>query len=177
MVASRFSHADIALAIPMSMQDMDQRQLHTYDIMCQHKKNYEKRIIEGGLVTKSQIPQDLEQKVPVWHLGGHVPSCMDENSLRTTALVGRTYGEIPESNWSVFNGYEYATREMGHGHRIESLTGNFNKSNFGKNCREGTSHIKRNPRVCSHHNKFISGEAGEQVHRGMRGGGTEGQSR
>lgn len=132
-----FSRMDLAMATPMRRQHMSQRQVHSYDVMCQFKKNFHKRIGASGLVPANEIPDDLDQKVPVWHLGSHIAACMDENSLRTTALVGRTWGEGVETIWSVMNDFKYSTREMGFGHRRDTLTDVFNNWNFGKAIGEG----------------------------------------
>lgn len=122
----------------MRRQHMGQRQVLTYDIMCKYQVHYRDRIKAGKLVDDDEIPEDLEMKVPVWHQGGHVPSCMDKNALRYTKDVGRTHGEGVEPIWAETNGYGYATREMGHGHRIENLSEVYNEHNHRKMVSECT---------------------------------------
>lgn len=131
---------DLSIATPMRRQDMAQRQVHSYDVMCQFKKHFKTRITASTLLTEAEIPKDLDQKVPVWHLGSHVASCMDLNSLRTTPLVGRTWGEGPETLWSVLNGHKFSTREMSHGHRRDTLTDILNDWNYHKAVGEGEIH-------------------------------------
>lgn len=112
--------------------DQDQRIMVTYDVGCQYKQNWETRVTEGGLLTKDQLPTDLEFKVPAFHMGGHQPQCQDDHHLRHTPLAGRLCGEIVEPVWNVLNPYQYATREMGFGHRIENLSDVMNDLNFAK---------------------------------------------
>lgn len=65
----------------MRRAHMAQRQVHTYDIMCMYKINFRKRLLEGGLLEEDEIPEHLVQKVPAWHIGGHIASCQDEHHL------------------------------------------------------------------------------------------------
>lgn len=127
-----YSRAGVALATPMRRQHMGQRQVLTYDVTCKYKINVVDRIKAGELVDDDEIPAKLDLKVPVWHQGGHVPSCMGKNSFRTTRNVGRTHGESVESIWEETNPYGFATREMGLGHRIENLSGLYNERNYRK---------------------------------------------
>lgn len=121
----------------MKSADIEQRQLHTYDVMCKFSVNRESRLIAGGLFDPKEIPQDRAEKVPVWHLGAHVAACGDRHNLRFTELVGRTCGEGVESIWAFLNGFGNATREMGFGHRRDSLSAALNSHNWWKLVLEG----------------------------------------
>ncbi|KIJ31226.1 hypothetical protein M422DRAFT_186291 [Sphaerobolus stellatus SS14] len=41
--------------------------------------------------------------VPKFHLASHIDGCADKFSFNWTANVGRTCGEIVESNWASLN--------------------------------------------------------------------------
>lgn len=114
-----------------------QRQVHTYDIMCIYKINFRNRLKDGDFLDDDEFPIHLVQKVPAWHIGGHIPSCQDDHHMRYTPLVGRTHGEGVETIWAEMNGYQYATREMSFGHRRDTLTDVFNYHNWGKLSNEG----------------------------------------
>ncbi len=133
----RYAEVDLALASVMRSCPPAQRQVHTYDVMCMYKLNFRDRLVDGGLVTPAQIPPLLVQKVPAWHIGAHIASCQDDHHLRYTPLVGRTHGEGVEPIWSKTNGFQYATREMSFGHRIDNLTDVFNDHNHDKVGNEG----------------------------------------
>lgn len=137
----RYAFIDMAFAAPMRSPDLEQRQLHTYDVMCRFKINRRTRLLAGELFTKHTIPADLDQKVPVWHLGAHIASCGDTSNLRTTEMVGRTHGEGVEPIWGFMNGFAPATREMGHGHRRDMLSEAFNFNNWRKTVQEGMNPI------------------------------------
>lgn len=127
------------MATAIRRQDPEQRQVVSYDIMCQYCVNFQKRVTEGGLIDLCDMPKDIDMKVPAWHIGGHIPSCQDEYHLRYTPLVGRTCGELCEPLWSGWNGYKHATREMGHGHRRETLSDVMGDGNWTKSTTEGES--------------------------------------
>lgn len=127
------------MAAALRRTDPRIRQVLTYDINCQYKVNFETRVLEGKLLDPEQLPEELEMKIPAWHIGGHVPQCQDDHHLRHTELAGRTCGEGPETLWTRTNGAKYATREMGHGHRQESLTDDMNDHNHGKAASQGES--------------------------------------
>lgn len=135
----RYPDVDVPVGTVLRRQHPNQRQVLTYDINCQYKINFEKRVNEGRLMPISNLPKEVEMKIPVWHMGGHVPECQDDHHLRHTPLVGRSYGEGVETLWGRLNGYKYATREMGHGHRCESLTDGINDGNWTKVSAEGPS--------------------------------------
>lgn len=106
--------------------------------MCMYKIHFRDRLKDGGLLDDDEFPFHLVQKVPAWHIEGHIASCQDEHHLRYTPLVGRTHGEGVETIWAEMNGFQYATREMSFGHRRDTLTDIFNSHNWTKLSKEGT---------------------------------------
>ncbi|KIJ28705.1 hypothetical protein M422DRAFT_93636, partial [Sphaerobolus stellatus SS14] len=70
--------------------------------------------------------------VPKFHLAAHIDGCADKFSFNWTNNVGRTCGELVESNWATMNGLATSTREMGYGHRKDVITDAMNFWNFRK---------------------------------------------
>jgi len=84
----------------------------------------------------------LKQIELVWlvlkfHLAAHIEGCADRFSFNWTTDVGRTCGEIVESNWSKMNGVATATREMGFGQRRDTIIDVMAHFNFTKAINEG----------------------------------------
>lgn len=132
---------DPAVASVVRAQHPGQRQVHSYDIACKYGIHFQKRVtteFEGGpLIKPEQYPKDIQFLVPAWHILGHVDECLARYHFRYTPLVGRTAGEGVETIWSSLNGYQYSTREMGHGHRRDTLTDVMNHFNWTKTRKEG----------------------------------------
>ena len=80
---------------------------------------------------------DVIWLVPKFHLAAHIEGCADNFSFNWTVLVGRTCGEIVESNWSRLNGLASSTQEMGFGQRRDILTDAIIFFNFMKAVGEG----------------------------------------
>ncbi|KIJ29008.1 hypothetical protein M422DRAFT_189061 [Sphaerobolus stellatus SS14] len=75
--------------------------------------------------------------VPKFHLASHVEGCADKFSFNWTPNVGRTCGEIVETNWASLNLLATSTREMGEGHRKDTLTDAMIDTNWCKAMNEG----------------------------------------
>ncbi|KIJ48789.1 hypothetical protein M422DRAFT_90078, partial [Sphaerobolus stellatus SS14] len=60
--------------------------------------------------------------VPKFHLASHIDACADRFLFNWTKNVGRTCGEIVETNWVNLNLLATSTREMDAGHRKDTLT-------------------------------------------------------
>ncbi|KAG8940645.1 hypothetical protein FRC04_005175 [Tulasnella sp. 424] len=135
-----FSRVDVPIATVIARQDPGQRQVISYDIACKYGVKFQERVSApytgGPLLEQSEYPKDLEFYVPAWHILGHTPQCNLRFNMRYHPLVGRTAGEGVETIWAVMNAYQYSTREMGHGHRRDTLTDIFNDFNFRKSRNE-----------------------------------------
>ena len=79
--------------------------------------------------------------VPKFHLAAHVDACADCFSFNYTPLVGRTCGEMVESNWSPLVKRAASIREMGHGRRCDTLGDIMADWNYRKNTHAGVSCI------------------------------------
>ncbi|KAG8932301.1 hypothetical protein FRC01_014614 [Tulasnella sp. 417] len=136
----KFVEVDPAVASVVRAQHPGQRQVHSYDVACKYGIHFQKRTtmdFEGGpLIKPEQFPKDIQFLVPAWHILGHVDECLTRYHFRYTPLVGRTAGEGVETIWSTLNGYQYSTREMGHGHRRDTLTDAMNHFNWTKTRKE-----------------------------------------
>jgi hypothetical protein len=116
--------------------------LHTYDINCQFSRNLWERF--------GELPQDLldalmvarEQwthLIPKLHLMGHVRKCHALFSLNYAIGTARTCGEAIERMWALINGIATSVREMGPGHRLDSIDSHMGHHNFRKQCRMRSS--------------------------------------
>jgi hypothetical protein len=127
----RYAYVDASLSAPLKyvINSGLKRAVITYDIACQYSVNFFTRIKEyqpplftnEELALLSQKNPEIQWAVNTYHLGFHVEECADNFSLRHTNSVGRTCGEIVESNWSSLDRIAVSTREMGFGHRIDTL--------------------------------------------------------
>ncbi|KAJ7030565.1 hypothetical protein C8F04DRAFT_1263687 [Mycena alexandri] len=106
----------------------------SYDIACQWGKNLRERV--------KKLPEDLrldfeailfQTGLPVWHASSHEAECTNMNSLSFLPGVGKTDGEGIERLWAELNAFAYHTKQMGLGHRADSLEDKINYHNFMKN--------------------------------------------
>ncbi|KAJ7049499.1 hypothetical protein C8F01DRAFT_1352483 [Mycena amicta] len=77
--------------------------------------------------------------LPVWHSAAHEASCQAANSLSHAVGVGRTDGEGIERTWAILNPIGYSTKEMGEGHRHDTIDDKVDHINFEKNVKEDPS--------------------------------------
>jgi hypothetical protein len=134
------------LAEPLKTAIKDLRRLViSYDIACKYSVNFLSRISNRNprLLSDEEIRSlqnerlKIDWTVNTYHLGFHVPECADIYSLRYTESVGRTCGEIVESNWSSLDRVAMSVREMGYGHRIDTLCDLMADWNWRKNINFG----------------------------------------
>ncbi|KIJ48953.1 hypothetical protein M422DRAFT_247327 [Sphaerobolus stellatus SS14] len=120
----------------------------SYDIACKYHIHFHDRIhnCDWPLMTRQQRRQlremDLVWLVPKWHLSAHIDGCQDKFSFNWTSNVGRTCGEIVETNWASLNLLATATREMGFGHRRDTLNDSMIDTNWRKLVNEGPRLLK-----------------------------------
>jgi hypothetical protein len=70
--------------------------------------------------------------VPKFHLPAHIEDCNNDFSFNLTCGVGRTDGEAPERGWSHINHLVSSTKEMGPGHRHDTLDDHWGNRNWQK---------------------------------------------
>lgn len=113
----------------------------SYDIVCQWKINLEARItkLPPKLIQETTTPgldpiaKRLRFGLPIWHANAHDSTCQVNNSLRLQHGMGHTDGEGIERGWSRMNGQASSTKEMGTGHRHDSLDEHFGYHNWQRN--------------------------------------------
>ncbi|KAJ7061377.1 hypothetical protein C8F01DRAFT_1231233, partial [Mycena amicta] len=79
----------------------------------------------------------LKFGLPVWHAAAHEASCQAANSLSHIVGVGRTDGKGIERTWAILNPIGYSAKEMGEGHRHDTIDDKVDHVNFEKNVKEG----------------------------------------
>jgi len=120
-----------------------QRIVISYDIACKFHIHFKTRIQNPSfpLVNATQMCQlegiELLWLVPKFHLASHIEGCADQFSFNWTKDVGRTCGESVETNWSGLNGLATSTREMGFGHRRDTINDAMSAWNWRKLIHEG----------------------------------------
>ncbi|KAJ7021072.1 hypothetical protein C8F04DRAFT_973243 [Mycena alexandri] len=106
----------------------------SYDIACQWGKNLYEHV--------RQLPADLQLDfesilfqtgLPVWHASLHEAACTNLNSLSFLHGVGKTDGEGIERLWAELNAFAYHMKNMGLGHRADTLDDKINYHNWIKN--------------------------------------------
>lgn len=126
----------------------------TYDIACQYKINFKKRIQTVQDYISSQLdalPPALRQlrhpaltlpeidkivwALPVWH--GNVHECEAENSVKYQYGLGKTDGEGIERIWAMMNPMSYTLKEEGPGLRHDDIEDLVNRINYRKNIQQG----------------------------------------
>ncbi|KIJ32909.1 hypothetical protein M422DRAFT_183871, partial [Sphaerobolus stellatus SS14] len=120
----------------------------SYDIACKYNIHFLKRMAHPSwpLLDEDELERlqqvELVWLVPKFHLAAHIEGCADTYSFNWTADVGRTCGEIVESNWSKMNGVATATREMGFSQRRDTIIDVMAHFNFTKAINEGMFSIE-----------------------------------
>ena len=115
----------------------------SYDIACKYQIHFLKRIgdLAWPLMTPEQqamfLTCSIVWLIPKFHLAAHIEGCADKFSFNWTKNVGRTCGELVESNWASLGALATSTREMGFGHRRDTLTDAMADWNWRKAINEG----------------------------------------
>lgn len=104
----------------------------SYDVACQWEKKMPERfaLLPEGL----RIPPDvrIDAGVPKLHCRAHKFECQLIYSLNLIVGMGRTDGEGVERIWAFLNGCAASTKEMGPGHRHDTLDDHFHYMNWCK---------------------------------------------
>lgn len=110
-----------------------------YDIACQWKVNFPKRMEE--LPPHLHIPESvtLDFAIPKCHCPAHQPICQTPHSLNLKPGAGRTDGEGIERDWSMINPAANSTKEMAPGTRHDTLDDLFGYHNWQKTVNLGES--------------------------------------
>ena len=109
----------------------------TYDIACQYKINWWKRIESLPPELRTFAIKNIIWALPVWHGNAHDISCETQNSLKYQLGVGKTDGEGIERKWAAMNPMSYITKEEQPGARHDDLEDLTDLLNFKKNIEMG----------------------------------------
>ncbi|KAJ7590359.1 hypothetical protein C8J56DRAFT_783650, partial [Mycena floridula] len=105
----------------------------SYDINCQFSKNFVTRIASLPPFIRFNVVVKLFQwAIPKLHIMGHKPDCQREFNLNYMLGVGRTDGEGVERPWANIGPVAMSTREMGPGHRHDTLDDHWHDWNWRK---------------------------------------------
>ena len=105
----------------------------SYDIACQwHKKLHQRMVKMPPSVQPNLHNRDVTFLVPKFHLPAHITSCQWAFSFNWIKGVGWTDGEEPERGWANINAAASSTKDMGPGHRRDTLDDYFGDWNWKK---------------------------------------------
>lgn len=116
--------------------------LFLYDLSCQYKKNFRRRLeLAGALSLDGKVRLDM--LVGKWHLKGHADECFVEHSLNFMTGAGQVEGEVVETIWSELKGWTGILRNMTPAHFQEVLDDIVNFMNWTKLQKTGESILRR----------------------------------
>ncbi|KAF7290397.1 CxC2 domain-containing protein [Mycena chlorophos] len=116
----------------------------SYDIACQWKINLPERMKNlPASMQRDLAKMKIQYGLPVWHSPSHIAECQEENDLSLKPGVGKTDGEGIERFWSGLNPAAYSTKEMGLGHRADTIDDRIDNHNFLKNMTLGSTLQRR----------------------------------
>lgn len=105
----------------------------SYDIACQWSVHLLSRVLKINPDTPIlKRKAKCRLVVPKFHLPAHIPSCQTRFAFMFTPGVGLGDGEAPERGWADHNPLGPSTREMGPGHRRDTLDFHFGDYNWWK---------------------------------------------
>ncbi|OCH89243.1 hypothetical protein OBBRIDRAFT_804820 [Obba rivulosa] len=123
----RFANVDFAMISGLQRWMPLLLHISGYDINCQYRKNFEKRMewfrtYQGSLrsIAHVKFPKMLSV-IGKFHLPAHNSSCRYKFSYYWMPGAAMTDGEAPECIWAVLNGLAARTREMAAGHRHDII--------------------------------------------------------
>lgn len=111
----------------------------SYDIMCQWSRHLWSRM--ETMPTSMHFRYEdrkINLFIPKFHLPAHIAECQWKFSFNFVKGAARTDGEAPERGWSMLNAAASSTKEMGPGHRRDTLDDLIGDSNWKKFIRFGT---------------------------------------
>ncbi|KAJ7035477.1 hypothetical protein C8F04DRAFT_1182381 [Mycena alexandri] len=128
-------YANMDFIVMSSLAGFDLMELTiSYDIACQWQKNLRTRITKLPVDMRPDFDAFMLQcGLPVWHASSHEQECTNTNSLSFLQGVGKSDGEGIERLWAELNAFAYHTKNMGVGHRADTIEDKIDYHNFTKN--------------------------------------------
>jgi hypothetical protein len=126
MPLCRYALTDYAISASQSLSDKSLFRVLSYDIACQYHKNFFNRLPN----LPDTIKMETDKKfwafaVPKLHIRGHGLDCQRNFSLHLLPGVGQSDGEGSERHWGNEGPIATSTREMGPGHRRDTIDDHF----------------------------------------------------
>ncbi|KAK7019222.1 hypothetical protein VNI00_018122 [Paramarasmius palmivorus] len=122
-------------AVGSSQRHSDERLFRVlcYDIVCQYHKKFFERMASLPAVARIGLHQDRWKfAVPKLHIQGHERRCQENFALHFMLGAGQTDGEGIERHWANLGPIGTSTREMGPGHRRDTIDDHMGAWNWSK---------------------------------------------
>ena len=134
---NRYVNMDYAFASALRHSDANMLKV-LYDIACQwHKKLHQRMDNMPPSLQLNLRDRNVSFLVPKFHLPAHIAPCQWSFSFNWTKGVGRMDGEEPERGWASLNAAASSTKDMGPGHRRDTLDDYMGDWNWKKLVRLG----------------------------------------
>ncbi|KAK7016199.1 hypothetical protein VNI00_018964 [Paramarasmius palmivorus] len=131
----KFLLGDYALGASQRLSSPLLKRVLSYDIACQYCKKFFTRM--RSLPEEAAVEMDDEKwsfVVPKLHIRGHERPCQETYALHLHPGAGQTDGEGIERLWAEVGPVGISTREMGPGHRRDTLDDHQGARNWRKIC-------------------------------------------
>ncbi|EEB94303.1 hypothetical protein MPER_06900, partial [Moniliophthora perniciosa FA553] len=129
----KYGLSDYAVGASQRHSDECLFRVLSYDIACQYHKKFFDRMAHLPEVARIGLHQDRWKfAVPKLHIQGHERACQENFALHFILGAGQTDGEGIERHWANLGPIATSTREMGPGHRRDTLDDHFGAWNWMK---------------------------------------------
>ncbi|KAK7022765.1 hypothetical protein VNI00_016968 [Paramarasmius palmivorus] len=129
----KYGLSDYAVGASQRHSDEFLFRILSYDIACQYHKRFFERMNRLPMAARMGIHMDRWKfAVPKLHIQGHERSCQENFALHFILGAGQTDGEGIERHWANLGPIATSTREMGPGHRRDTLDDHFGAWNWAK---------------------------------------------
>ncbi|KAK7026675.1 hypothetical protein VNI00_015548 [Paramarasmius palmivorus] len=138
----KFLLGDYALGASQRLSSPLLKRVLSYDIACQYCKKFFQRM----RLLPNEASIEIKEKnwsfvVPKLHIRGHERPCQETYALHLHPGAGQTDGEGIERLWAEVGPIGVSTREMGPGHRRDTIDDHQGARNWRKIC--GLGHLLR----------------------------------
>jgi len=124
---------DYAIAASQRHSSEELTRVLSYDICCQYYKKFFNRLpLLLAAVSIGIHRRRWRFVVPKLHIRGHDRKCQETFALHFTLGVGQTDGEGIERHWANLGPMATSTREMGPGHRRDTIDDHLGNWNWQK---------------------------------------------
>ncbi|KAL0568608.1 hypothetical protein V5O48_013381 [Marasmius crinis-equi] len=145
----KFCLTDYAIASSQRLSDQFLDRVLSYDICCQYCRNFASRMKELPEHIRMDIdPAKWQFVVPKLHITGHNRECQENFAFHLLVGSGQTDGEGVERHWASIGPIATSTREMGPGHRRDTIDDHLAFWNWTKIIGLGELLRKRRQRAC-----------------------------